>query len=201
MRRLVFVSVALGLLATSCGISTEERPRPIAERQQVVLDGAAAASSAGATVGSARIYLLSPKIDGVGRTLEPVARNVEQPADVLASLLSGPNEQELGLQLRTAIPADTQLRSVRFDRSVLTIDLSAELEDLAGEALVQAIAQLVFTADAIAGVSAVRISIEGRLRQWPGPTGELQDLLLTSYSFPGLLLTSQPAYPPKSLQP
>ena len=200
--RLLALVVGVVLVATACGISTDDEPRDIADRGQAPIDTSLGASGAGASVGTARIYLLSPEIDGQERTIEPVARNVTQtPQALLESLLGGPNAAELDQQLRTAIPADTTLLETRTDDTVLLVDLSKEIEQVTGDVLIRAIGQIVFTALELPGVSAVRITVEGRVKQWPAANGVLQDLTLTGYEYPGLVRSSQPAFPPIPAQP
>jgi hypothetical protein len=50
-------------------------------------------------------------------------------------------------------------------------------------------------------VSAVRINVEGKPRQWPATNGALQSDPLTAYDYPGLLKSTQPAFPPVPVQP
>ena len=193
--RAVWLS-ALALLLVSCGISTDDEPRDIADRGQASID-TSAATSAGATAGSARIYLLSSEVAGQSRTIEAVARNVRNTAPaVFEALLSGPNATELDQQLRTAIPAGTRLLGTRSADGVLAIDLSDEIEQVTGDELKQAIGQIVFTALQLPGITAVRITVDGRGKQWPGANGVLQNLALTGFEYPGLERTSQPAFPP-----
>ena len=200
--RLLALAAGIVFIATACGISTDDEPRDIADRGQAPIDTSLAASGAGASVGTARIYLLSPEIDGQERTIEPVARNVTQtPQALLESLLGGPNAAELDQQLRTAIPAGTTLLATRTDDTVLLVDLSKEIEQVTGDVLIRAIGQIVFTALELPGVSAVRITVEGRAKQWPAANGVLQDLTLTGYEYPGLVRSSQPAFPPIPAQP
>jgi spore germination protein GerM len=197
--RAVWVTI-LTLCLASCGISTDDEPRDIADRGQESID-TASATAAGATTGSARIYLLSSEIAGQSRTIEPVARNVRNNApDLFEALLSGPNTTELDQQLRTAIPAGTRLLGTRNADGVLTIDLSDEIELVTGDVLKQAIGQIVFTALELPGVTAVRITVNGRSKQWPGADGVLQNLPLTSFEYPGLERTTQPAFPPAPSQ-
>ena len=187
---------ALALFMVSCGISTDDEPRDIADRGQAAID-TSSATAAGATTGSARIYLLSSQVAGQSRTIEAVARNVRNAAPaVFEALLSGPNATELDQQLRTAIPAGTRLLGTRSADGVLAIDLSDEIEQVTGDELKQAIGQIVFTALELPGITAVRITVEGRGKQWPGANGVLQNLALTGFEYPGLERTSQPAFPP-----
>jgi spore germination protein GerM len=73
--------------------------------------------------------------------------------------------------------------------------VSSEMQQLTGEALIDGVAQIVFTASEITGVSAVSIVVDGIPQQWPSASGELQSEPLTRYDFPGLVHSSQPAFP------
>ena len=66
-----------------------------------------------------------------------------------------------------------------------------------------AVAQIVFTASEVDGVESVNILINGADQQWPSGNGELQSAPLTVYDYPGLVQSSQPAYPaiPTPVQP
>jgi hypothetical protein len=151
---------------------------------------------AGAATGSGRIYLLSPEVLGQPRTLQSVARDVgDTPDAAMRSLFDGPNTTELQAMLRSAIPPGTRLLDVNLDGGVLVVNVSNELQQLTGEALIDGVAQIVLTASDITGVSGVLITIEGVRQQWPTGSGELHSEPLTRYDFPGLVLSSQPAFP------
>lgn len=192
--RRIGVVVLLVLVATSCSIDAESTPRNIAVRDR--RDLSAFDQVAGAAVGSGRIYLLSPEIIGQARTLQSVARDVgDTPADVMRALFEGPNTTELQALMRSAIPPGTRLIDVTQDESELVVNVSNELQQLTGEALIDGVAQIVLTASEIASVSAVSIAIDGIPQQWPSASGELQSEPLTRYDFPGLVVSSQPAFP------
>jgi spore germination protein GerM len=198
-RKIVWRCLAIfGLLATtaSCSIDAEGAPRDIAAGDQDDL-GVNFDQAAGAATGSGRIYLLSPEVIGQSRTLQSVARDVgdNTPADALRTLFEGPNTDELQALLRSAIPPGTRLLDVSQSGRELVVNVSNELQQLTGEALIDGIAQIVLTASEITGVSAVSISIDGIPQQWPAASGELQKDPLTRYDFPGLVLSSQPAFP------
>lgn len=179
----------------SCSIDPENTPRDIAVRDRqdlrVNFD-----QPAGAATGSGRIFLLSPEVIGQSRTLQSVARDVgDTPAEGMRALFEGPNSGELQRLLRTAIPPGTRLLDVAQDGDELIVDVSSEFQQLTGEALVDGVAQIVLTASETSGVSSVTIAIDGVPQQWPAASGELQSEPLTRYDFPGLVLTSQPAFP------
>ncbi len=189
-------AVALtGVALSACGIGSDDTPRnlPPAEQQQL---GVATDRSAGAATGTARVYLLAPEGAGQSRVLQAVARDVSENApDVISELFAGPNAEELVGQFRTALPTGLRLLSATRRGSVLRVDVSQELGELSGEALVAAVAQIVFTASELDGVQSVKILIDGADQQWPAGNGELLSVPLTIYDYPGLVLSSQPAYP------
>jgi hypothetical protein len=193
-RPIAFVVLA-ALAVTSCGISDDVGPRdvPPADRRDLV---GGTDLAGGEATGTARIYLLAPTSTGRSSTLQPVARDVQElPATVLAALFSGPNAGELSNQFRTALPTDTTLLSVRSQGTTLRVDVSKELLQLSGDDLVDALAQIVFTASELDQVRSVQILVNGVGQQWPAGNGELQTAPLTVYDFPGRVATSQPAYP------
>ena len=203
MFRLVVGAVALVFVAAGCSIDPEGTPRDIGPRDQLDLN-ANFDQPAGAATGSGRIYLLSPEILGQPHTLQSVARDLGgTPADAIQALFEGPNTVELQEKLRSAIPPGTRLLGISEDGGELVVDISNELQQLTGEALIDGVAQIVLTATAVSGVSSVSITIDGVPQQWPAGSGELQSDPLTRYDFPNLVLSSQPAFPsvPSPQQP
>jgi hypothetical protein len=78
----------------------------------------------------------------------------------------------------------------------LYIDLSADIADLSGDGLLLAVAQLVHTADRIDGIETVQLTVADERFPWPRSDGSTTTGLLRTYDFPGLAVSSQPAYPP-----
>ena len=197
---------SLGLMTValaSCAIHAEGIPRdiPLRDRSDLNTDSEQAV---GAATGSGRIYLLSPEVTGQPRTLRSVARDIgSSPADALSALFKGPNNEELQALMRSAIPNGTKLLDVTHDGTVLVVDVSNELQQLSGEALIDGVAQIVLTASEIPGVSKVSITIDGVPQQWPASNGELKRRPLTRYDFPNLVVSSQPQFPsvPSPSQP
>ena len=192
MNRLLLL---LALIATGCGIASDDGPRDIPAADQVEL-GLGGDNNAGAAIGTARVYFLSPEVVGQAALLESVARDVaETPTALLQALLAGPNQTEQANQFRTALPAGTELLDARRQGFVLRVDLSDAVLELSGEVLITAIAQIVFTASEIEGVRSVTIMVDGADQQWPVGSGELTSTPLTVYDYPGLVPSSQPDYP------
>jgi spore germination protein GerM len=189
------LSLLLVAVTAGCGITSDESPRDIPAADQVEL-GVGSDSNAGAAIGTARVYFLSPEVVGQAALLESVARDVaETPTALLQALLAGPNETEQAKQFRTALPVGTQLLDARRQGFVLRVDLSADVLELSGQVLITAIAQIVFTASEIDGVRGVTIIVGGADQQWPVGSGELTGTPLTVYDYPGLVPSSQPDYP------
>ncbi len=190
----VLVAVASPMFLGACGITSDSTPRDIPAQEQLPVSGGD--SQAGAATGTARVYLLTPETTGQASTLVAVARDVvESPEELLRALMAGPNEGELDRQLRTALPVGMELRSATRKGVVLVIDVSRELQQVSGQPLVLAVAQIVFTASELSGVRSVQILVEGASRQWPAGNGEVQSDPLTVYDFPGQVQSAQPAYP------
>ena len=192
-RPLLCILLTVGIIG--CGIASDDGPRDIPAADQVEL-GLGRDSNAGAAIGTARVYFLSPEVVGQAALLESVARDVaETPTTLLQALLAGPNQTEQSNQFRTALPAGTELLDARRQGFVLRVDLTDAVLQLSGEVLITAIAQIVFTASEIEGVRGVTIVVAGADQQWPVGSGELTSTPLTVYDYPGLVSSSQPDYP------
>lgn len=199
----VLVVTLVCLLLTACGIAEDDSPRDVPTAQQQQL-GILTDRSAGAARGTGRIYLLAPTEVGQAPTLQAVARDVDgAPSDLLETLLSGPNAAEISRQFRSAVPAGTTLISARLQGGVLVVDLSSEFLQSTGSDVVDALAQVVFTASEADGVRSVRVLVDGLSRQWPTGNGELRAAPLTVYDYPGRVASAQPPYPaiPTPTQP
>lgn len=191
----VTAAVAAITLVGGCSISPDSAPRDIPVLQQDELL-APSDREAGAATGTARIFLLSPDSGGQSTSIVAVPRDVaETPIALLEALTAGPNDDELDAQYRTAIPTDVVVRSAQLRGGTLVVDMSAGLLQLAGDGLIDAIAQVVFTASELSGVRSVKLLIEGADQQWPTGTGVFQATPLTVYDYPGLLASAQPDYP------
>jgi spore germination protein GerM len=189
--------VALTLLALAtfagCSIQPDASPNDLpAERANVFGEPETGDEAAGTN----RIYLLAPPDVDAPQRLRSVQRDVPTAAEsVLESLFAGPNADERDAQIDTAIPADVELLDARPVGQVLTVDLNDVFDDLTPDGLRLAVAQIVTTATDIDGVQSVQLRIDGEPRVWPLGSGELTDRPLTQYDYPGLVESSQPAFP------
>jgi hypothetical protein len=189
-RRGAVVGLLLGVaLVAGCGIRTDDQPRAIPGAEPVV--GAEVGGGA-ASGGTLRIYLVAP---GDQRLLRSVPRSAPTAKDLIEILLDGPNEEEVEEGWISQIPADTQLLSLRTRSTTLFLDLTSELTALPATVQQQALAQIVYTAAEVEGVTGVQITFEGEPQPLPKGNGDATAGVLRPYDYPGFIQTSQPAYP------
>jgi hypothetical protein len=152
----------------------------------------------GEAIGQSRIFLVAGDGPEGGRELRTVSRDVDPPTreEVMRTLIAGANRGELDGGMTSPLPSSTTLHSAPLVASTLTVDISAEILELPGSSLRDAVAQIVFTGSELDGVRSVRILVDGANQNWPDGSGELQGRPLTVYDYPGLAESAQPAYPP-----
>ncbi len=184
---------AIALLVAGCSIDGDAAPRDVPEAERelaVVIEGSEAA-------GGERIYLIGPADD---RLLRSVPRDAVTREELIATLLRGPNDEEVAAQYSTVIPPSTQLRGVRTQGQTLTIDLSDDLTELNTPSLIEAIAQIVYTASEIDGIRTVRIEIDGETQAWTTAAGSSKTELQI-FDYPGFVQSAQPPYPAAPASP
>ena len=193
MRQMIALMIAALVALTGCSIRPDAAPTDLpAARAEVFGEQATGDEAAGAN----RIYLLAPTAPEAPQRLRSVQRDVPTtPASVLVSLFAGPNAAERSSQLDTAIPADVELLNTRTVGRVLTVDVNDAFDELTPDGLRLAVAQIVTTATEISGVQSVQLRIDGEPRVWPIGNGELTSRPLTKYDYPGLVESTQPAFP------
>lgn len=193
--RALVLAVALVVLV-GCGPQPDDLPRDIAEDQRGDLSevGSVGADS---PVGGRRIFLVSADTTGSTSLLRSVPRDVgSSPTEVLTALLAGPTVTEQATRLRSAIPQGTLLVDVEFvAQGTLRIDLSSAIFDATGDSLIDAVAQVIYTANELDGVDQVVLRVDGQPQQWPRGDGALVNRPLTIYDYPGRALTTQPDFP------
>lgn len=189
----LLVAVGAILAGAGCGIEADSGPRDIPE-ELVASDIQVSDDEA---VGTSRVYLLAPSDPDEPPRLRSVLRDVaNDPDPLLRSLFSGPNTDEQEAQLGTALPREIELLSApRTVGSVLTVDVTDVFGELTTGALRLAIGQIVVTGAEIDGVDSVRVRVDGITQIWPVGDGELTQLPLTVYDYPGLVESTQPPLP------
>jgi spore germination protein GerM len=191
------VALALALLALAgCGLQPDDLPRDIAEDQRGDLSEVVSGGD-DSPVGGRRIFLVSADSTGSTSLLRSVPRDVgSSPTEVLTALLAGPTITEQATRLRSAIPQGTFLVDVEFvAQGTLQVDLSSAIFDATGDSLIDAVAQVIYTANEIEGVDQVLLRVDGQPQQWPRGDGALVNGPLTIYDYPGRAVTTQPDFP------
>jgi hypothetical protein len=194
-RRIVALVLALVALV-GCGLQPDDLPRDIAEDQRGDLSDAGSVGD-DSPVGGRRIFLVSADSTGSTSLLRSVPRDVgSSPTEVLTALLAGPTVTEQATRLRSAIPQGTLLVDVEFvSQGTLQIDLSSAIFDATGDSLIDAVAQVIYTANELDGVEQVLLRVDGQTQQWPRGDGALVNGPLTIYDYPGRAVTTQPDFP------
>jgi Sporulation and spore germination len=194
VRRLAIAAVgAIVLFASGCAIQPDSAPRDIPEDLQE-RETPSASAAGGVAQGSGRIYLLAP--DSSDAQLRTVQRDTGGDAQtLLTELISGPNPAELESGYGSAVPTTLVLHSVGVDDGVVQVDVNDALLDLTSGDLIDAVAQIVFTASEIPGAQSVLIRVDGATREWPDGSGAQHRGPLTTYDFIGYAESAQPAFP------
>jgi spore germination protein GerM len=193
-RRTLLAIAVVAPLVAGCAIQPDTAPRDIPESERGLLE--AVPPEGGETGGSTRVFLVAEGDDGQPR-LRPVVRSVDAAAGpALQELFKGPNDVDFENGLGTALPAGLQLVDVGTVAGTLQVEVTPEILDVPAPSLVLAVAQIVFTASELDGVSRVRLRVDQRNRAWPDSRGELQEGPLSVYDYPGVAESTQPPYPP-----
>lgn len=188
------LAAVLGVFALGCGIEPDAAPRDVPSDQRGLIEDPTAVAEP--TTGDGRIYLLAPSEPGQQRQLRSVQRDVlARPDPLLTALLLGPSQREVEARLQTAIPSGTTIQSTRTAGNVLFVDVSDQINELAGDQLTLAVAQLVFTAAEVPGVQVIRLRVNGEDQAWPQGDGQTRVGDLRVYDYPGFAESAQPAFP------
>lgn len=186
------LAMAVVVLA-SCGVPVDSGPRDIEQQTSVAQPEVASTAFAGP-----RVYFLVTPEGQEGDKLAAVRRDVTPtPAAVVSELFKGLSSDE-AKRLRTAIPNGTRLvvpPGLGSD-GTLHLDVSSEFFNATGDLQIKALAQIVFTATALTGVTRVKLEVDGRDYPWPRGDGTLAPDTVTQYDYPELDPTTQPDYPP-----
>lgn len=118
---------------------------------------------------SVQIFLLS----STGHVMA-VDRDVPVPAPlsaILSALVDGPTNAETAGGLSSAVPGQTQVVSATMAGGVAVVDLAGTFGQLVGQAQIDAVAQIVFTATVLPGVTGVSFELGGQQVAVPTDSG------------------------------
>jgi Sporulation and spore germination len=177
-RTRVFTGVAAAAVAavalSGCGVPVDNGPTALA-RRGVPFD-LLAPSTPATTAPAPRPVTVPVQIFLLSTTgqLVPVTRQVAFPAPltaILTALVDGPTHAEALAGLQSAVPPQTQVVSASAAGGVATIDLTGTFGQLVGQAQIEAVAQIVFTATGLTGVTAVSFELDGKPVAVPTASG------------------------------
>lgn len=164
----------LALVVGACGVPTDAAPRavPAADVPYGLLEEApvTTATPRAPTVPTAPVNVYFVR----GERMYPVVRQVNAPPSVaksLTALLFGPDENEAMNAVRSAISPTAAIQARQLDPSTYLVDLSTEFAQGSVSEQVLGLAQVVWTATDIPGVTGVRFTLNGAPIQVPTPTG------------------------------
>ncbi|MGH9186822.1 MAG: GerMN domain-containing protein [Acidimicrobiales bacterium] len=176
MRRTACCFVVLAFVLAACGVPSDDNPREIAADRlpDALSEGEPTASTLPEEVPgnrTAQVYFVA------GGRLQAVQRDVtaRNPDDVLGALFAGLGASDVQA-LSTLIPAGLTLENWELeDESLIIVDLSSEINDVAGENQKLAYAQMVYTLIDLRGVIRVRFRVDEVNQEVPTDTGGESD--------------------------
>jgi spore germination protein GerM len=172
MRKPLIAVLLLAVALSACGVSDDSAPRLIPVENvpfRLVEPEAQASTTAPASPLTKGVDVYFIRRSGDTATLEPTEREVpeaEEPRSRIEALLSQrPDDAETAAGITSSIPRGTTLLGAeRLADGLVQVDLSSNLFDVSGPELVNAFAQLVFTATELNGVRRVRFLVDGQPR-------------------------------------
>ena len=171
----VITLAAVAAVAAGCGVPVDRGPTALPRRGVpfgLLAPGTPTSSTSSQpppVAVTVQVFLLLP----TGH-LAPVNRDVPVPAPltmVLGALVDGPTNAEAAAGLGTAIPAQTQVIAATVAAGTATVDLGGPFGQLVGQAQIDAVAQIVFTATALPGVTGVTFELSGQPIDVPTASG------------------------------
>ena len=201
-RRAVALTLLAGVVAlalAACGVPIDSGPHRLAAGDVPL--GLAAPSTTTTQAGprSPRAVAVIQAYLVFQDRLVARSRVIPSPANPMAALgalLAGPTALEAGAGLRSAIPAGAVVLDVHEDKSGrATIDMSTEVAQTGGPDQILAIAQVVYTATALPGVTSVSFELAGQPVEVPRADGTLMSGPVGRGDFAALLSPVEPAVP------
>ena len=176
MRRLVALLLVLAATA-GCGVRSDSTARDLSASRipyGLLEDAPTTTSTSAPTPSVARTDVLVYFIKD--DRLFKVVRQVNAPATVakaLTALLFGVQEDEVAAEVRSAIDPTASIQARALDPATYQVDLSAEFSKGPTSEQVLALAQIVYTATALPGVTGVRFTLDGVPIEVPTGSGSL----------------------------
>ena len=183
--------VALGLLATACGVPTSNEADVIPARDVPFgLLSPTVPSTTTTTTTPAPTVTETVFMVRASDAVTPVRRQVAVPAgldEVLQALLSGPTTAETAAGLSTALPPTVRVVSTVVLGPTATLVMNPAFTAISGPAQVLAVAQLVLTATRQPGVQSVQFMVANAVVPVPTASGASTTAPVTAAQYASLL--------------
>jgi spore germination protein GerM len=186
-------------LGAACGVPVQDDPTPVATGQLPYGLGSTAPTTSAApttepSAESPHVYFVGPQDTLVARSRgvagETLARRL---GALMASLQSGPSEDDVLLQLGTALGPGITLHVTGVVDGTATVDITGTGDLPAGRGSRLASGQIVLTATSMPGVDSVVLTRNGDPVEALLPNGEVTDAPLTAGDYAILLVAPAPA--------
>jgi hypothetical protein len=172
----LFVAAVVALSLAGCGVPVDNQPTALSRHD--IPFGLLEPSSPTTTPTTAPSVIEVPaEIFMVGPSghLVPVRRDVSVTAPDLASVLdalaAGPTDAEVAAGLQSALPPQIKVLGAFIASGVATVNLGNAFGELVGQLQIQAVAQVVFTAASLPGVTGVTFELAGLPVEVPVASG------------------------------
>jgi len=172
--------VAAGLVAAlalgACGVPVDRQPAALS--RSGIPFGLLDPSSPTTTATTApspievpvQVFFIAPtgRLASVERDVPVAAPDL---AVVLGALVAGPTEADAAAGLQSALPAQTTVLGATIAGGIATVNLGGTFGQLVGPPQIQAVAQVVFTASSVPGVTGVTFELSGLAVEVPVASG------------------------------
>jgi hypothetical protein len=181
----VFAAWAVVLGLSGCGVPVDKQAAALS-RHGIPFDLLAPTqSTTTVTTGPSPIEVpVQIFLIGSSGHLVAVTRNVSvSPPDlatVLRALVAGPNDNESASGLQSAVATQTTVLGANIAGGTATVNLGGTFGQIVGPPEIQAVAQVVFTASALPGVTGVTFELMGQPVQVPVTSGALVPVATTA---------------------
>ena len=177
-RHAITAVVACGVLVAlaGCGVPVDKEPSALS--RHAIPFNLLAPTQSTTTLTTApspievpvQIFLIGPNTHLVSVTRD-VSVSPPDLATVLRALLAGPTNTESAAGLQSALTTQTTVLGANIAGGTATVNLGGTFGQLVGPPQIQAVAQVVFTASALPGVTGVTFELSGQPVEVPVASG------------------------------